>query len=62
MDTGTVARNVRDLAIEDFKSGVGGGLRINTPVGAIRLDAGYALNRIPGEDRWHLYFDFGHAF
>ncbi len=62
VDTGTVAKNVRDLAIQDFKTGVGGGLRINTPVGAFRLDAGYALNRIPGEDRWHIYFDFGHAF
>jgi len=62
VDTGTVAKNMRDLRIQDFKTGVGGGLRVNTPVGAFRLDAGYALNRIPGEDRWHIYFDFGHAF
>ncbi len=62
VDSGTVAKNVRDLRIQDFNTGVGGGLRINTPVGAFRLDAGYALNHTPGEDRWHLYFDFGHAF
>ncbi|HSB69035.1 MAG TPA: outer membrane protein assembly factor BamA [Candidatus Methylomirabilis sp.] len=62
VDTGTVVPNVRDLRLQDFKTGVGGGLRINTPVGAFRLDVGYALNRIPGEDRWQVYFDFGHAF
>ena len=62
VDTGTVVPNVRDLRIQDFKTGVGGGLRITTPVGAFRLDVGYALNRIPGEDRWQVYFDFGQAF
>jgi outer membrane protein insertion porin family len=61
-DTGTIARTVADLALRDFMTGVGGGLRLTTPVGTFRLDAGYALNRIPGEDRWQLYFDFGHAF
>lgn len=62
LDTGLVAPDVGSLALSGFKTGVGGGLRIMTPVGPIRFDAGYALNPIPGSGRWQLYFAIGHAF
>jgi outer membrane protein insertion porin family len=62
VDTGTVTPTVGDLASAAFKTGIGGGLRVNTPVGALRLDLGYALNPIPGENRWQLYFSFGQPF
>lgn len=62
LDTGLVAPDVSSLTFSGFKTGVGGGLRITTPVGPIRFDAGYALNPIPGSGRWQLYFAIGHAF
>jgi outer membrane protein insertion porin family/translocation and assembly module TamA len=61
-DTGAVTPLVSDLSGAAFKTGVGGGLRIKTPVGPLRLDVGYALNPIEGENRWQLYFAIGHAF
>jgi outer membrane protein assembly factor BamA len=62
LDTGLVAPDVGSLTFSGFKTGVGGGLRITTPVGPIRFDGGYALNPIPGSGRWQLYFAIGHAF
>lgn len=62
VDTGAVTPVVSDLSSGAFKTGVGGGLRIKTPVGPLRLDVGYALNPIEGENRWQLYFAIGHAF
>jgi outer membrane protein insertion porin family len=62
MDTGAVTPEISDLGRAAFKTGVGGGLRVKTPVGPIRLDIGYALNGTQGEDRWQLYFGIGQAF
>ncbi|HXZ44041.1 MAG TPA: outer membrane protein assembly factor BamA [archaeon] len=62
VDTGTVAQKVRDLSLSTFKTGVGASLRLITPVGPIRLDFGYALNHIPGENRWQFYFGVGNPF
>jgi outer membrane protein insertion porin family len=62
VDSGAVVPEVGDLPSADFKTGVGGGMRIRTPVGPIRLDVGYALNSIPGDNRWQLYFGIGQAF
>jgi outer membrane protein insertion porin family len=62
VDTGAVTPEVGDLASGAFKTGVGGGVRVKTPVGPIRLDVAYALNAIQGDDRWQLYFGIGQAF
>ena len=40
-----------------FKSGVGVGLRLTTPSLPIRIDWGYGLNHRAGEDRSHFYFN-----
>ncbi len=40
-----------------FKAGVGVGLRFTTPSLPIRLDWGYGLNHKSGEDRSHFYFN-----
>jgi len=61
-DTGAVTPEVGDLRNPRFKTGVGAGLRLNSPVGPLRLDFGYALNRIPGEQRWQISFTVGHPF
>ena len=40
-----------------FKAGVGVGLRFTTPSLPIRIDWGYGLNHKGGEDRSHFYFN-----
>ena len=40
-----------------FKAGVGVGLRFTTPSLPIRIDWGYGLNHRSGEDRSHFYFN-----
>ncbi len=42
---------------DQFKAGVGVGLRLTTPSLPIRIDWGYGLNHAPGEDRSHFYFN-----
>jgi outer membrane protein insertion porin family len=62
-DTGAVTSRVRDLSLSQFKSGIGGGLRLATPVGPVRLDIGYPLNVIPGEERKvQVYIAVGFPF
>jgi outer membrane protein insertion porin family len=62
VDAGAVTPEVRQLAWSAFRVGVGGGLRLNTPVGPLRFDLGYALTPIPGEDRIQFYFALGNPF
>lgn len=42
---------------DQFKAGVGVGLRFTTPSLPIRIDWGYGLNHREGEDRSHFYFN-----
>jgi outer membrane protein insertion porin family len=61
-DAGAVTSLVRQMAWDQFRVGVGGSLRIITPVGPLRFDIGYALTPIPGEDRIQFYFALGNPF
>jgi outer membrane protein insertion porin family len=62
VDTGTVTPLVRDLKIDAFRTGAGGGLSVRTPVGPIRIDVGYALSPIPGDSRTQVSFTVGNPF
>lgn len=63
VDTGTVTPEVDDLRRASFKTGLGAGLRVRTPIGPLRIDLGYGLNPLPTQEgRWQLYFSIGHAF
>jgi outer membrane protein insertion porin family len=62
-DTGTVTASASDLSFDALVSGVGGGLRLVTPVGPIRLDAGYPLDRVPNQtQKLRFYLTVGHPF
>lgn len=61
-DHGNVWPTAETVRFGQIKSTTGAGLRYNTPVGPLRLDWGYKLNREPGEDAWAIHFTLGHAF
>jgi len=63
-DTGNVWSRIKDFGNGGFKSGVGLGLRVKTPIGPIRLDYGYPLNNEPGEEQkeGQFYFSMSHGF
>ncbi|MFQ5455143.1 MAG: outer membrane protein assembly factor BamA [Nitrospirota bacterium] len=62
IDAGNVWLSNKDVDLSDLKRSVGPGLRYNTPVGPLRLDFGYKLDREAGESASELHFTLGHAF
>lgn len=61
-DAGNVWSDASNIGLEDMRIGAGPGLRFGTPVGPLRLDLGYKINRERGEDPWRLHFTLGNAF
>jgi len=64
-DTGNVWEKTSDLGSGGFKSGVGFGVRIKTPIGPVMLDYGIPLNKEPGEDEkgsGRFHFSMSHGF
>lgn len=63
-DTGNVWEKAGDFGSGGFKSGLGFGLRVKTPIGPIRLDYGFPLNDEPGEDekKGKFYFSMSNNF
>jgi outer membrane protein insertion porin family len=64
-DVGNVWRKLSDVGSGGFKSGIGFGLRIKTPIGPIRLDYGIPLNKQAGEDEkksGRIHFSMGGGF
>jgi translocation and assembly module TamA len=47
---------------EDLRVGVGGGLRYFSPIGPIRLDVGFPLDRRDSDDSFQIYVSIGQAF
>jgi len=61
-DIGNLAVEVQDLSLDQTAVAVGGGLRFYTPVGALRIDYGYNLNRLEGDPIGAWNFGFGFTF
>ncbi|HSS75724.1 MAG TPA: translocation/assembly module TamB domain-containing protein, partial [Thermoanaerobaculia bacterium] len=60
-DAGQIWAHPRDAGFDLAKS-IGLGLRTSTPVGLLRFDAAFPLNRRPGDGSYKIYFGFGNAF
>jgi outer membrane translocation and assembly module TamA len=60
-DLGNVFARVRDLSF-DLRHTLGAGLRWASPVGLLRIDAGFPLDRQGDERRYRLFFGLGQAF
>jgi outer membrane protein assembly complex protein YaeT len=61
-DSGNVWGDWRAMRLADFKNGVGLGVRYASPVGPVRLEVGWKLDRAPGESPYQIYFSFGTPF
>ncbi len=61
-DHGNVWESYKQIGLSQLKSSAGIGLRYNTPIGPLRLDWGYKLDREIGEAPSALHFTLGHTF
>ncbi len=62
VDGGNVWASGSDIRLADFRWGAGLGLRVETPVGPIRLEYGWKLDRQPGESKGELFLSLGNSF
>ena len=62
VDTGNVFARVADIDVTEFRTAIGGGFRYKSPVGPLRFDLGFKVNRQPGESRSAWFVSFGQAF
>jgi outer membrane translocation and assembly module TamA len=62
LDNGNVYLEVRDLDLGALRWSTGLGVRYRTPIGPVRLDWGYLLDRHPGEAPSHFHLTIGYAF
>ena len=62
-DLGNVWAKSSDIDLSDLKTGAGLGIRINTPIGPLKLDYGYGFDPDPGEKKeGHFYFSMSRAW
>lgn len=61
-DAGLLDNNINDLSLSQIRESAGFGMRYFTPLGPIRLDLGFILDKQPGEPDTRLHFSFGYFF
>ena len=62
LDAGNVYSRLSDFNPGRLRTGAGFGLRVDSPLGLIRIDYGFNLKPRPGEARSTLFFSIGQAF
>ena len=62
VDAGQVSRRAFDLPIDDLDVGVGFGVSYKTPVGPLRVDLGFPLERPRGDAGWQIHLSLGQSF
>jgi len=61
-DLGNVFEKPSDFKPTDLRHVLGAGLRLETPIGPLRIEYGGKLDREPGESTGELFFSIGAAF
>ena len=61
-DTGSITNAFRAINAESLRHSAGAGIHYVTPIGPIRLDWAFKLDRKSGEDLYRIHFIFGYAF
>ena len=61
-DSGNVWERVTDFDVSQLRGSVGFGVRYRSPIGPIRVDLGFKVDRQVGESRQVLHFSIGQAF
>jgi outer membrane protein insertion porin family len=61
LDTGNVFRRAVDLNFGEFRSAVGFGFLYKSPVGPLRFDLGFKVNRLPDESPTAFFITLGRA-
>lgn len=61
-DAGLLGNDFNDIKVANFRESAGVGLRYFTPIGPLRLDWGFILDRFPGEPKSRVHFSFGYFF
>jgi outer membrane protein insertion porin family len=61
-DHGNIWREFNEIKLKEIKSTTGIGFRYNTPIGPLRIDWGYKLDREEPESSSEFHFMLGHAF
>jgi translocation and assembly module TamA len=62
VDTGDVELSGWTVDWANFQTGVGAGLRANTPIGPVELDLGFGLNRRGDDSLIQVHFVIGPEF
>jgi outer membrane protein insertion porin family len=62
IDTGNVFQRVTTMDLSQLRTAVGFGVRYKSPLGPIRVDLGFKVDRRPGEDLTAWFITFGQAF
>lgn len=62
VDAGRLAETYGHMGDAKVEIAPGAGLRLDLPIGPVRLEYGYNATRDPGEPRGTLHFAIGHAF
>lgn len=61
-DAGYLWQDLSSLDLRDIKYTAGPGIRLITPVGMIRFDIGFQLDRLGQKNSWQWYLDIGPPF
>ena len=60
-DIGNVWSDIGDMG-KDFKSSIGLGVRVKTPIGPVKVDYGYGLDYDPGDKKGRFHFSMSRGF